>query len=594
MLKRIRRYRYERLMRKGRQYMSEAKASLSVTGELAWTEQALKCFERAAALFSSRDEAPEAYEKAAQCCVILAENKLSEAGSLFVSLSVISEIYEEADDYLRRAEQYGRSVGDKRMLCLTCLADNEVKRQNYGKAERLYNEAVERFDSMTARNRLYRCRYLQRLAEADEQRKGGNHAEALRLYGEALDNLTRFDAKDDDKIQVYRNAEKCCRALGDEDGASRYVELYTPLLPLIERIGGEKAWIGREDMLDEFMRRAQDAFEDGNRKLAVEYCEEAARLYLSRESVRALSDTWEPDEKYFDVFALLMRSLRKDGAIQPTGDGRATVALGISVTNNFTVKRRLYELWETYLKAEKIDALTCLDVSAYCKHIDVGSTVLFGSYPQEDTSEEKRLPIEWEVLDVKGHDLLLVSRYALDVVPYQADGENVPWEETTLCRWLNGEFLDRAFSGEEREFIGKEGVSCLSFGNLWAYYDNERYGWLGTYGEETVFSHLMVADGTPYALAKGLYRWHFDDYDDFDLYDSIWHCDETERESLHFNSADPKQLYGRRGVCWWIRADRDYTGRLVTQDGVANKEYHSADIAARRDVGVRPALWFTP
>ena len=104
-----------------------------------------------------------------------------------------------------------------------------------------------------------------------------------------------------------------------------------------------------------------------------------------------------------------------------------------------------------------------------------GSYVKFGSYPQED-----KVPatIEWLVLEVKGNEALLISRYALDCRNYvenysyeirkdfiglitnmQQSPEpefnplSVTWDECNLRKWLNNEFLEAAFSAEEQKRI---------------------------------------------------------------------------------------------------------------------------------------------
>ena len=83
-----------------------------------------------------------------------------------------------------------------------------------------------------------------------------------------------------------------------------------------------------------------------------------------------------------------------------------------------------------------------------------GEIVKFGRYPQGANGEVK--PIEWIVLDADyagtGKDTrLLLSRYGLDAKPYNEEWEDVTWETCTLRSWLNGEFLERAFTEEERK-----------------------------------------------------------------------------------------------------------------------------------------------
>ena len=40
--------------------------------------------------------------------------------------------------------------------------------------------------------------------------------------------------------------------------------------------------------------------------------------------------------------------------------------------------------------------------------------------------------------------------YAIEMKPYNDDPINTTWEESSLCKWLQGEFTNSAFSEEER------------------------------------------------------------------------------------------------------------------------------------------------
>ena len=74
----------------------------------------------------------------------------------------------------------------------------------------------------------------------------------------------------------------------------------------------------------------------------------------------------------------------------------------------------------------------------------IGSIVAFGRYEQDGNKENGPEEIEWIVLDVKDRRSLLISRYALDTVPYHTEDINITWEKCTLRTWLNGSF-PRAF-----------------------------------------------------------------------------------------------------------------------------------------------------
>ena len=80
----------------------------------------------------------------------------------------------------------------------------------------------------------------------------------------------------------------------------------------------------------------------------------------------------------------------------------------------------------------------------------IGSYVLFGSYPQRGAEKD---PIEWQVLDVSGSHVLLISRYGLDAHAYNRQYVTMTWERSSLRQWLNDEFFYTAFSSHEQESI---------------------------------------------------------------------------------------------------------------------------------------------
>src|SRR5574344_1982782 len=85
--------------------------------------------------------------------------------------------------------------------------------------------------------------------------------------------------------------------------------------------------------------------------------------------------------------------------------------------------------------------------------IEIGKYVSFGNYYQEN--ENSKDPIEWLVLDVdtENKKALLISRYALDSKPYHETLTSITWEECSLRKWLNSEFLKQAFSEVEQKYI---------------------------------------------------------------------------------------------------------------------------------------------
>ncbi len=84
----------------------------------------------------------------------------------------------------------------------------------------------------------------------------------------------------------------------------------------------------------------------------------------------------------------------------------------------------------------------------------------FGNWDQDGDSGNGAEPIEWLIVERDGGTATLVSKYALDRVPFDEHAVAGTWDGCTLRRWLNGEFLSAAFAEEERARILKTAVSA--------------------------------------------------------------------------------------------------------------------------------------
>ncbi len=91
--------------------------------------------------------------------------------------------------------------------------------------------------------------------------------------------------------------------------------------------------------------------------------------------------------------------------------------------------------------------------------LDVGDKVILGKYQDED--------IEWEVMSRnflinEGKVRVeLFSKYALDCVPFNEDGES-SWEDCSLREWLNNDFYEEAFSKTEKKHIVDTTYFCYT------------------------------------------------------------------------------------------------------------------------------------
>ena len=80
----------------------------------------------------------------------------------------------------------------------------------------------------------------------------------------------------------------------------------------------------------------------------------------------------------------------------------------------------------------------------------VGEELRLGRYSDAPGQEED---IIWQVLDIIEDRALIVSREVLTFRRYNEDWGRMTWEECSLRKWLNEDFLQTAFTEEERRRI---------------------------------------------------------------------------------------------------------------------------------------------
>lgn len=138
---------------------------------------------------------------------------------------------------------------------------------------------------------------------------------------------------------------------------------------------------------------------------------------------------------------------------------------------------------------------------------ELGDLVNFGHYEQDNDLENGPETISWIVLAVEGDKALLISEMCLDHKPYNTELKSVTWETSTLRAFLNGDFMEAAFSTEEQKSILTTTLTNE---------DNPEFGTDG--GPDTIDNvfllslseaQLLFMDNggtalpTPYALAQG-------------------------------------------------------------------------------------------
>lgn len=112
-------------------------------------------------------------------------------------------------------------------------------------------------------------------------------------------------------------------------------------------------------------------------------------------------------------------------------------------------------------------------------------------------------PIKWRIIKVDNDNITMVADRLLECVPYNANAEDVYWENCTLRDFLNNEFYYSAFSEEEQKAVIKSRIQ-----NTDNYYfgtecgnDTEDYVYIFT--EQDVFN-TDVAEGYGFTKSDGI------------------------------------------------------------------------------------------
>lgn len=193
------------------------------------------------------------------------------------------------------------------------------------------------------------------------------------------------------------------------------------------------------------------------------------------------------------------------------------------------------------------------------KTAKVGDYVVFGSYEQDNNTSNGKEEIEWIVLAREGDQVLVISRYALDCIPYNRSSTSVTWETCSLRKWLNGTFLDAAFSESERAMIPSVTVSAdknPSYSTSPGNSTTDQVFLLSITEVNKYFSSHSArqCQGTAYCYAQGAYK------------------------------AD-------NGNCWWwLRSPGYYSNFAAGVNGDGSVDEFGSSVNIDK-YAVRPALW---
>ena len=205
----------------------------------------------------------------------------------------------------------------------------------------------------------------------------------------------------------------------------------------------------------------------------------------------------------------------------------------------------------------------------------VGSYVTYGTYPQTAARNDST-PIEWLVLeyDAKNNRVLLISRYGLDGQPYNSSLTAVTWETCSLRTWLNGTFLNKAFSKAEQGAIlttevDNSGSQCYS-------------GWSTNGGNNTRDKIFLLS----YAEVNKHFKVTGEDSNN--TKSRVAPTEYAIARRGAYTSSSDKTVDGSASGRWWLRSPGGHqnAAAFVLPDGSL-----SYSNVGNSRLSVRPAFW---
>lgn len=185
-----------------------------------------------------------------------------------------------------------------------------------------------------------------------------------------------------------------------------------------------------------------------------------------------------------------------------------------------------------------------------------GDKIKFGSYVQ--TALGNNAEIEWKVIDRQGTRVLVISEMLLDCRAYGGD----TWENSSLRSWLNSDFINTAFSTEEREMIPEVTVEATD-------------GGVSTYDRVFILSCDEIKR---YSSGNEDRRRNFTDW-----------AEKKYRNIIIPTLDEGVSLAYSNGYDWWLRDLGDeFCHKTALSYGSINTSGERYD---KQTIGVRPAMW---
>ena len=279
-----------------------------------------------------------------------------------------------------------------------------------------------------------------------------------------------------------------------------------------------------------------------------------------------------PEEFYRKLCAALDDRgwVNTDGSRKKSGSGTAYIIAAIIIVGALTLLIMLLRPNDTVTADPPGSAATTAEPTTggtgITEHNDrpsVGDHICYGNYPQSGSSPE---PIQWQVLAVKDDKALLISDMLLDSQPYNLRKTSVTWENCYLRGWLNDDFLNTAFTSDERQRIAEvtnSNPKNPKYGTAGGSATTDRIFCLSIDEFQNYCDHGVQTKGVPtqYAMDQG-----------------CWITDKYSSGSIKYTG------------WWWLRSSGDDTDRAagVNARGVLDRSGYDIE---QKTGSVRPSFW---
>ena len=225
----------------------------------------------------------------------------------------------------------------------------------------------------------------------------------------------------------------------------------------------------------------------------------------------------------------------------------------------------------------------------------VGDCILFGKYEQDNNFHNGSEDIEWLVLAKEDNKILVISKYGLEYEPFnytttlrlsrKSSKTGTTWEECSLRKWLNGGFINEAFStAEQNQILSTTVTADMNDGGIFPGNVTVDKIFLLSVNEANEYFGDDIARRcrcTPYCCSQGVY---IDAYDEWDECDDCPDCSRC-------NDCDCDRADKAGSWRWWLRARGNFselTAAVASNGIVGSFGLYAGDYGV-----VRPAMWIS-